>query len=133
MLLAATVVCITLWELCFQIFWELLGATGCVLVVVVCAGAAATELLEAFASISKDPVSGSVPQILWSKDTLPFSLQLAPEGSVIIPIQLVLGRNLHCLPAQVSAPSSTQHMIQFVQKHGWGVGRSCWRVTRIIS
>lgn len=69
-----------------------------------CTGAAPMELIEA--SISKVPVTGSVYQILWSKDNLPFCLQLTPEESVIIPIQLVLGRHLHCLPAQISAPKN---------------------------
>lgn len=53
-----------------------------------CAGGAATELLEAFDSISKVPLSGSVHQIVWSKDTLPSCLQLTPEESVVIPVQL---------------------------------------------
>lgn len=71
-----------------------------------CTGAAPMELIEAFASISKVPVTGSVYQILWSKDNLPFCLQLTPEESVISPIQLVLGRLLHCLPAQIPAPKN---------------------------
>lgn len=38
MLLADMVVCAAVYGLSFQIFWELLGASGCVLV---CTGAAA--------------------------------------------------------------------------------------------
>lgn len=103
MLLAATVVCTAVYEL--QILWELLWASGWMLVVLVCAGAAATELLVAFAFISKDPVSDSVHQILWSKDTLPLSS--ADSWRVSDNPRSVGARETPALPA--SPDISSQH------------------------
>lgn len=68
MSLADTMVCAAVCGLCFHIFWELLGASGCVLVLLVCTGAAAgAQLLEAFASISKVAVSNTGHQLLLIK------------------------------------------------------------------
>lgn len=69
MSLADTVVCAAVCGLCFQIFWELLGASGCMLVVLlVRTGAAAGAwLLESFTSISKVVVSNTAHQLLLIK------------------------------------------------------------------
>ncbi|KAK4828564.1 hypothetical protein QYF61_027533 [Mycteria americana] len=48
-----------------------------------------------------------------------------PREAVISPIQPVLGRNLHCLPAQRAPPRSRYQTRQFVQEHARKGVRSC--------